>query len=158
MILLLVLFFFGVFLHLKHFISIMATKSSLCRQTVWAPKPQTASWIKLVTTNNYQIHSSVFRKKAVKQSSVLLHSKVKFSTNWFSSWNPSFHIQFILWCRKQHSDQDEQLPFFRFSMYFLYMCLLRDWQKNWRFVQLLLFFFFLTLGMKLMFMRNNMHN
>lgn len=57
-------------------ISVMATKSSLCRQTVWASKPQTASWSELVTTNNYQIHHSDL-EKAIKQSGVLLHSKVK---------------------------------------------------------------------------------
>lgn len=68
------LFFFFPFL--KYLVSVMATKSSLCRQTVWASKPQTASWSELVTTNNYQIHNSDL-EKAIKQSSVLLRSKVK---------------------------------------------------------------------------------
>lgn len=69
-------FFFFFFSFSKHLISVMATKSSLCRQTVWASKPQTASWSELVTTNNYQIHNSDL-EKAIKQSSVLLRRKVK---------------------------------------------------------------------------------
>ncbi len=97
------------------YISVMATKSSLCRQTVWASKPQTASWSELVTTNNYQIHHSDL-EKAIKQSSVLLHSKVKKVRNKQLLF-PLYPFTFnSLW----HSTPapKEQPPLFRSLMYF----------------------------------------
>lgn len=85
----------------KQIISSLATKSSLCRQTVWALKPKTAFFFlfplsELSTTNTYQTLSCFFffffYIKAMKQSSVLLHSKVKKVLYRGSLISLSFHI------------------------------------------------------------------
>lgn len=43
----------------------MATKSSLCRQTVFRDQTVYSFSCELSTTNIYQIHKSVFLKKAI---------------------------------------------------------------------------------------------
>lgn len=47
---------------LKRFISRMATKSSLCRQTVLRDQTVYSFLCELLTTNIYQIHKSLFKK------------------------------------------------------------------------------------------------
>lgn len=104
--------FFFPFSFSKHLVSFMATKSSLCRQTVRAPEPQTASWSELLTTNNYQTHHSDLEKpesKAVYSCTAKWRKNA--TRNGCFLFIPFFHIQQF---QTQHSAPWEQPPPFRF--------------------------------------------